>query len=120
MRARRGREALLELCRGPGRLGQALAIGPDLDGETIGAGRIELVPAPAPGPVMQTPRIGITRARRAALALRARGLALRQPVPSLTISVIERALRGQPQGYRVLRVDAPGGLAVGARRLRAP
>lgn len=61
MRERRGREPLLELCRGPGRLGQALAVGPDLDGEAIGAGRIELRPAPAPGPVVQTPRIGISR-----------------------------------------------------------
>ncbi len=62
MRERRGREAAVELCRGPGRLGQALAIGPDLDGEALGAGRIELVPGPAPGPIVQTPRIGITRA----------------------------------------------------------
>lgn len=62
MRERRGREALLDLCRGPGRLGQALAIGPELDGEPIGAGRIALVPAAPSGPVVQTPRIGITRA----------------------------------------------------------
>jgi DNA-3-methyladenine glycosylase len=63
MRERRGREALVDLCRGPGRLGQALAVGPELDGEAIGAGRIELRPAPAPGTVVQTPRIGITRAQ---------------------------------------------------------
>ena len=63
MRARRDRESLLDLCRGPGRLGQALAIGPDLDGEPIGAGRIALAVAAAPGVVVQTPRIGITRAR---------------------------------------------------------
>lgn len=63
MRERRGREALVELCRGPGRLGQALAVGPDLDGEPIGAGRIELRPEPPPGPVVQTPRIGISRAQ---------------------------------------------------------
>jgi DNA-3-methyladenine glycosylase len=62
MRERRGRESLLDLCRGPGRLGQALAIGPDLDGERIGAGRVELRIAEAGGPVVQTPRIGITRA----------------------------------------------------------
>ncbi len=62
MRERRGRESLLDLCRGPGRLGQALAIGPELDGEPIGAGRVALVPGPPPGPVVQTPRIGITRA----------------------------------------------------------
>jgi DNA-3-methyladenine glycosylase len=63
MRERRNREAILELCRGPGRLGQALAIGPELDGEPIGGGRIELRVGPAPGPVVQTPRIGISRAR---------------------------------------------------------
>jgi DNA-3-methyladenine glycosylase len=63
MRERRGREAILELCRGPGRLGQALAIGPELDGEPIGGGRIELRVGAAPGPVVQTPRIGISRAR---------------------------------------------------------
>jgi DNA-3-methyladenine glycosylase len=63
MRERRGREALADLCRGPGRLGQALAVGPDLDGEPIGAGRIELRPAAPPGPVVQTPRIGISRAQ---------------------------------------------------------
>jgi DNA-3-methyladenine glycosylase len=62
MRERRGRESLLDLCRGPGRLGQALAIGPDLDGARIGAGRVELRIAEAGGPVVQTPRIGITRA----------------------------------------------------------
>ena len=62
MRERRGRESLLDLCRGPGRLGQALAIGPELDGEPIGAGRIELTIGQASGPVVQTPRIGITRA----------------------------------------------------------
>ena len=63
MRERRGREALVELCRGPGRLGQALAVGPDLNGEPIGAGRIALTPAAPPGPVVQTPRIGISRAQ---------------------------------------------------------
>ena len=62
MHDRRGRESVLDLCRGPGRLGQALAIGPELDGEAIGAGRIELAIGKASGPVVQTPRIGITRA----------------------------------------------------------
>ena len=62
MRERRGRESLLELCRGPGRLGQALAIGPALNGERIGAGRIQLAVAAPSGPVGQTPRIGISQA----------------------------------------------------------
>jgi DNA-3-methyladenine glycosylase len=63
MRARRGREPLIELCRGPGRLGQALAVGPQLNGVVIGAGRIELHPAPPAGEVVQTTRIGISRAQ---------------------------------------------------------
>jgi DNA-3-methyladenine glycosylase len=63
MRARRGREPLVELCRGPGRLGQALAVGPHLNGAAIGAGRVALHPAPPPGPIAQTPRIGISRAQ---------------------------------------------------------
>jgi DNA-3-methyladenine glycosylase len=62
MRERRGREALRDLCRGPGRLGQALAIGPALNGERIGAGRIDLRIAAPSGTVGQTPRIGISRA----------------------------------------------------------
>jgi DNA-3-methyladenine glycosylase len=62
MRERRGREALLDLCRGPGRLGQALAIGPALNGEPIGAGPIDLRIGAPSGPVVQTPRIGISRA----------------------------------------------------------
>jgi DNA-3-methyladenine glycosylase len=62
MRERRGRESPLELCSGPGRLGQALAIGPELDGDPIGVGRIELRPGLPSGRVVQTPRIGITRA----------------------------------------------------------
>ena len=63
MRERRGREALVDLCRGPGRLGQALAVGPHLNGERIGAGRIELTPAAPAGRVVQTPRVGISRAQ---------------------------------------------------------
>jgi DNA-3-methyladenine glycosylase len=61
MRERRGREALIDLCRGPGRLGQALAVGPALGGEPVGAGRVDLTVAAPSGPVVQTPRIGITR-----------------------------------------------------------
>jgi DNA-3-methyladenine glycosylase len=63
MRARRGREALVELCRGPGRLGQALGVGPGLDGEPIGAGRVELRFGAPSGSVSHSPRIGISRAR---------------------------------------------------------
>jgi DNA-3-methyladenine glycosylase len=62
MRARRGGVADSQLCSGPGKLAQALAIGPDLDGETVGGGRIELVPATTPVEVVTAPRVGITRA----------------------------------------------------------
>jgi DNA-3-methyladenine glycosylase len=48
--------------RGPGRLGQALAIGPELNGEPLGAGRIELRLGAPSGPIGQTRRIGISRA----------------------------------------------------------
>jgi DNA-3-methyladenine glycosylase len=61
MRERRGREDVLDLCRGPGRLGQALAVGPALGGERIGGDHVQLTVAAPSGPVVQTPRIGITR-----------------------------------------------------------
>ena len=57
MRERRGREALRDLARGPGRLGQALAAGPHLNGMEV-----ELVAPQAARQVMATPRIGISRA----------------------------------------------------------
>jgi DNA-3-methyladenine glycosylase len=62
MRARRGGLPDALLCSGPGRLGQALAIGPDLDGERIGGARVAFVPATSPVDVVTGPRIGISRA----------------------------------------------------------
>ena len=62
MRVRRGGVPDLLLCSGPGRLAQALAIGPDLDGEPVGGGRLELVPAESPVDVVTAPRVGISRA----------------------------------------------------------
>jgi DNA-3-methyladenine glycosylase len=62
MRARRGGVPDLLLCSGPGRLAQALAIGPDLDGEPVGGGRLEVVPAESPVDVVTAPRVGISRA----------------------------------------------------------
>jgi DNA-3-methyladenine glycosylase len=62
MRVRRGGVPDLLLCSGPGRLAQALGIGPDLDGETVGGGRLEFVPTRTPVEVVTAPRIGITRA----------------------------------------------------------
>ena len=66
MRERRGREPLTELCSGPGKLSQALAIGLQHDATPLLGGPIELGPPP-PGNDEQPalivgPRIGITRA----------------------------------------------------------
>ncbi len=54
MRARRGRD---DLASGPGKVGQALAAGPHLNGAPA-----ELLPGDAPRRVVATTRIGITRA----------------------------------------------------------
>lgn len=62
MRVRRGGVPDLLLCSGPGRLGQALGVGPELDGEPVGEGRVELLPGEAPVEVVTAPRIGISRA----------------------------------------------------------
>jgi DNA-3-methyladenine glycosylase len=62
MRARRGHVPDDLLCSGPGRLAQALGVGPDLDGEPVGGRRIELVPAKAPVALVTAPRVGISRA----------------------------------------------------------
>ena len=66
MAQRRGRKRLTDLCSGPGKLTQALAIGLDLDATPLLGGPIELG-APPPGrgdppPLVAGPRIGITRA----------------------------------------------------------
>ncbi len=65
MRERRGRDALEDLCSGPGKLTQALGIeiesnGADLDhGPLVITGRPTCVPAPA---IVSSNRIGITKA----------------------------------------------------------
>jgi len=65
MRARRGLERAEDLCSGPGKLTQALAIELDLNGSDLESGPITLEPAPAGWegiePVVGT-RIGITKA----------------------------------------------------------
>ena len=90
MRARRGLERIEDLCSGPGKLTQALAIDLDLNGSELDGGPIAIEPAP-PGweevePVVGT-RSGSRRrpscpgasasglAQRLAAAAEARGLA---------------------------------------------
>ncbi len=65
MRERRGLERTLDLCSGPGKLTQALAIDLDLNDTSLQDGPIELLPPP-PGweepELIAGPRVGITRA----------------------------------------------------------
>lgn len=66
MRERRAREPLTDLCSGPGKLTQALAIGLDLNATSLLGGPIRLGPPPPgrsePAPLVIGRRIGITRA----------------------------------------------------------
>jgi DNA-3-methyladenine glycosylase len=65
MRERRGLQELRLLCAGPGRVGQALGIGPQMNGMALNAPPFELLPRAAGLPRVQLvagPRIGITRA----------------------------------------------------------
>jgi DNA-3-methyladenine glycosylase len=65
MRARRGREALTDLCSGPGKLTQALGIGLDDNATSLLDGPIRLGPPLADRPlprIVVGPRIGITHA----------------------------------------------------------
>jgi DNA-3-methyladenine glycosylase len=62
MRSRRGIDDERLLCAGPGRLAEALAIGPDLDGTPLLGGRIELRSRAQEVEVVRGLRVGITRA----------------------------------------------------------
>ena len=63
MQMRRGaRWPLRDLCSGPGRLGQALGIGPEDDGARFDRPYFGIRPAAAPVPLVSGPRIGISRA----------------------------------------------------------
>lgn len=61
MRERRGCEAVDRLCSGPGRLGQALGIGPGHDGLDIAATPFSFRPPAVAASTIAGPRIGITR-----------------------------------------------------------
>lgn len=65
MRARRGLERVEDLCSGPGKLTEALAVGLDLNGVSLAGGPIE-VGGRQPGwedpAIVTAPRIGITKA----------------------------------------------------------
>ncbi len=63
MRERRGVEPLRQLCSGPGKLGQALAVTRALDGAALEAPPFQLAPADRPWPLQTGPRIGISRAQ---------------------------------------------------------
>lgn len=65
MRARRGIEQLEDLCSGPGKLTEALGIGLDLNGVSLGAGPIGVLgrePEWVDPTIVTAPRIGITKA----------------------------------------------------------
>lgn len=62
MAERRGRDDLLSLCSGPGRLTQALGITGEHDGLSLDRPPLELVRPMAPVSVVTGPRVGITRA----------------------------------------------------------
>jgi DNA-3-methyladenine glycosylase len=63
MRARRGRREARDLCSGPGKLAQALAIELDLNGEDLRSGQVRIEPGPAVrAGVLAGPRIGISKA----------------------------------------------------------
>jgi DNA-3-methyladenine glycosylase len=66
MHRRRGTSRVLDLCRGPGRLCQALAIDASLDGADLMRGRDLWLAAPAAArpPIGASRRIGITKAAR--------------------------------------------------------
>jgi DNA-3-methyladenine glycosylase len=61
MQARRATTDLRLLCSGPGRLGQALAVTPELNGKPIGAAPFKLMAPPAKASIVRGKRIGITK-----------------------------------------------------------
>ena len=62
MASRRGVTDLRALCSGPGKLGQALGIGPADNGRPFATPDFTITFPDTPGPLLTGPRIGITRA----------------------------------------------------------
>lgn len=65
MAQRRGRDRLVELCSGPGKLSQALGIDLELNARSLVEGPVRVLPRPAgeaPPTLVSGPRIGITKA----------------------------------------------------------
>ena len=62
MRERRGMDTLRLLCAGPGRLGQALGITRDLDGRALNQPPFVLSPRREAPPLIEGPRVGISKA----------------------------------------------------------
>lgn len=66
----RRRHSARELCRGPGRLAQALAITRAHDGVDLRAGPLRIEPGTSPGRIVAGPRVGLSVATRRALRFR--------------------------------------------------
>ena len=62
MRARRGEVPHRELMRGPGKLAQALALGPAANGVDLTRGPLTIRDTPALGPLRVSTRVGISKA----------------------------------------------------------
>ena len=62
MRERRGRDLVFELASGPGKLTEALGIGPKQNGLDLVTSQLRLLPGDRPASIDVTPRIGITQA----------------------------------------------------------
>jgi len=73
MRRRRSRTDERELCRGPGRLTQALGITRAHDGADLRQGSLRIEAGAAPGRIVAGPRVGISVAARRALRFRVAG-----------------------------------------------
>ena len=108
MRARRGVETERLLCAGPGRLCQALGVTREHDGLPLDEPPFELRARDGEPELVRGPRIGITKAAGAAVALRPRRLALPQPA----VSAGERIRLKSASTTACVRCRAP------AKRLR--